>query len=141
MHMIRTRPFNLARDLDAIFQASGRGFIDSTGSRTWAPRVDVFETDDSLIVRYELAGFSVDDLDVTLEDGVLTVKGERSLDIAEGARSHRTELARGPFSRSLRVTESFDPDAVKAAYANGLLEITLEKRSEVLPRSIEIETV
>ena len=68
------------------------------------------------------------------------MKGSRDLDAPEGAEFRRKEMARGSFDRTMRVTDSFDPDAVKAAYNNGLLEITLEKRPEVLPRSIEIES-
>lgn len=139
MHMIRTRPFNLARDFDALFQAGSRSFNETGSPRSWVPRVDVYETDDSLTITYELAGFSIEDLDLTLEDGLLTVKGNRSLETPEGARVHRRELAKGSFSRTLRVTAAFEPDTVKASLANGLLEVTLAKRPEVLPRSIEIE--
>ena len=138
MHMVRTRPFNLARDLDSLFQVAGHSRFDAT-ARSWAPRVDVFETDEALTVRYELAGFSIDDLEVTLEDGTLTVSGERTVEGPEGARYHRKELVRGSFSRSLRVTDAFDQESVKASFSNGLLEINLDKRPEVLPRSIEIE--
>lgn len=139
MQMIRTRPFSIARDFDALFQTGGRGTYISPGTRTWAPRVDVYESGSSLTVRYELAGFAVDDLEVTLEDGVLSVKGERTLEAPEGAEYRRSELARGAFNRSLRVGDGFDADEVKASYSQGLLLVTLEKRPEVLSRTIEVE--
>jgi len=141
MQIMRTRPFPLARDFDAFFPSAGRGWGDAAGGRGWMPRVDAFETDESLTVRYELAGFEVEDLEVTVEDGMLTVKGSRGFETPEGARSHRTEIATGSFTRSLRVGDSFDHDSVTAEFSNGLLEVTLAKRPEVLPRPIEITTV
>jgi HSP20 family protein len=87
-----------------------------------------------------LAGFKAEDLEITLDDGLLKVSGSRSFDTPEGAKTYRSELARGTFSRTLRVTDAYDADKVNASYANGLLEILLEKRPEVLPRTIEIAT-
>ena len=137
MHMVRTRPFNLARDLDAFFLAAGRGANAPAG--TWMPRVDIYEVDGTLNIRYELAGFSADDLEVTLEDGLLKVSGSRSFDMPEGAEFHRKELSRGKFSRTLRVTDAYDAERVNASFADGLLDVTLQKRPEVLPKTIEIE--
>lgn len=137
MHMVRTRPFSLARDLDAFFSST---LPASSAARAWSPRVDIYEADGALTLRFELAGFSAEDLEVTLEDGYLKVAGSRSFESPEGAEYHRNELARGSFSRTLRVSDAYDAEAVTAAYANGILEVSLEKRPEVLPRAIEITT-
>ena len=142
MHMVRTRPFQLTRDLDTLFQSAtfqpGRG---DTRPRAWMPRVDVYEVDNALNLRFELAGFAADDLEVTLEDGLLKVSGSRSFDVPEGAEVRRQELASGSFSRTVRVTDAYDAEGVAASFSNGLLHVTLEKRPEVLPRTIEIEAL
>ena len=142
MHMVRTRPFQLTRDLDTLFQSAtfqpGRG---DTRSRAWMPRVDVYEVDNTLNLRFELAGFAADDLEVTLEEGLLKVSGSRSFEVPESAEVHRQELASGSFSRTVRVTDAYAAEGVGASFSNGLLHVTLEKRPEVLPRTIEIEAL
>ena len=144
MHMVRTRPFSLARDFDALFSPPAQGpraqGPRTQGPQTWSPRVDIYEVDATLNLCFELAGFKAEDLEITLDDGLLKVSGSRSFDTPEGAKTYRSELARGTFSRTLRVTDAYDADKVNASYANGLLEILLEKRPEVLPRTIEIAT-
>lgn len=138
MQIMRTRPFSLARDVDAFFSAAVRGAAGEPGTRTWLPRVDMFETDQALTIRFELAGFQADDLELTVEDGVLTLKGERSFEIPEDARLHRREIAGGAFARTIRITDAFDAEAVEASFSDGVLTVTLEKRPEVLPRTIAI---
>ena len=140
MQIMRTRPFSLTRDFDTLFDTAFRGWGETPSGRSWMPRVDAFETDDALIVRYELAGFEAEDLEVTVEDGTLTVKGDRTFETPEEARRHRTEIATGSFSRSLRIGDGFDRESVGAELTNGVLEITLRKRPEVLPQPIEIKT-
>lgn len=146
MHLVRTRPFKLAHDVEALSEAFPRpaayrfGFRDGRfAGQTWLPRVDMIESDSSLTVRYELAGFRLEDLEVTLDDNVLTVKGTRSPALSEGAVYRLQELAEGGFSRSIRVSENFDPKRVEAKLSNGILEVILEKRPDVLSRTIEIE--
>ena len=114
--MVRTRPF-----------------------RVWLPRVDVVETEDALTVSYELPGFELEDLEVTLDSNLLTVKGTRSSDIPEGAVYRVRESAEGAFSRSVRVADQFDTEKVDAKLSKGILEILLRKRPEVLPRTIQIK--
>ncbi len=147
MHLIRTRPFKLAHEVEASFQTFPRpaayrlGLRDSRfGAQAWLPRIDVIESDTALAVRYELAGFRLEDLEVTLDDNLLTVKGTRSPVIPEGASYRIQELADGVFSRSIRVAEHFDPDKVEARLSDGILEVVLEKHPDVLPRTIEIES-
>lgn len=134
MTVMRTRPLALARDFEALFGAA------FDAPRTWIPRVDVYEVEGALSVRAELPGFSAEDLDVSLEDGVLTLSGTRSFADAENVTYHRRELAEGGFSRTIRVGDAYDPESVEAVYRDGILTVTLTKRPEVLPRKIEITT-
>lgn len=101
----------------------------------------MIETQDALVVRYELAGFRLEDLEVTLDDNLLTVKGTRSVDTPEDAVYRVRELAGGTFSRSIQVPDDFDSEDVGARFSNGILEIVVRKRTDVLPRTIQIEPV
>ncbi len=146
MHLIRTRPFRFVDDVDALLDTLPRpggvrfGFRDGrSGHQVWLPRVDIVETGEALTVRYEVAGFRLEDLEVTLDDNLLTVKGERSADLPEEAAYRLQEIVDGSFTRSIRVGEHFDPEAVQATLRDGILEVVLQKRPEVLPRAIAIE--
>ena len=146
MHLVRTRPFKLPHDVEALFAGPPRpatfpfGFRDGRiTDQPWLPRVDVVESERALTLRYELAGFQIEDLEVTLDDNVLTVKGTRSSAIREEAVYRLQELAEGSFSRSIRVSEGFDSDAVEAKLSAGILEIVLAKRPDVRTKTIAIE--
>ena len=144
MQTVRHRPLALSRALGTDFDRLFQGWLDDA-PRAWAPRLDVLESKDRLVARFEVPGFDAHDLDVTLEDGVLTLTGERSAQTAEDAAEddvtyHRRELAYGRFRRSVRIGDAFDADDVEATYKDGILEVTVGKRPEVLPRKIEIST-
>ncbi|MDE0171288.1 MAG: Hsp20/alpha crystallin family protein [bacterium] len=146
MHLVRTRPFRLAHDVEALFGALPRpsgyrfGFREGRiAPPAWLPGVDIIESDDSLTLRYGLAGFRSEDLEVTLDDNVLTVRGARSPVIPEGAAYRLQELVEGNFSRSIRVGQDIDSDEVEATFSGGILEVVLRKRPDVAPRAIPIE--
>lgn len=108
--------------------------------RTWWPRVDVIETEDALTARFELAGFELEDLEVTLDNDLLTVKGTRSPEAPEGAVYRIRELADGTFSRSIRLSDEFDSGGVEAGFSKGILEVMVPKRPEILPRTVQIRS-
>ena len=146
MHLVRTRPFRLAHDVDTLFAALPRpsgyrfGFREGRlAPHAWLPRVDIIESDSSVTLRYELAGFRSEDLEVTLDDNLLTVRGTRSPVLPEGSTYSLQELAEGSFSRSIRVGEEVDSERVEATFSDGILEVVLRKRPDVAPRSIPIE--
>ena len=146
MHLVRTRPFRLAPDMESLFEALPRpggyrfGFREGRlAPQAWLPRVDIIDSDTSLTLRYELAGVRSEDLEVTLDDNLLTVRGTRSPALPEGAGYRLQELAEGSFSRSIRVGEEFDPERVEATFSTGILEVLLRKRPDVAPRIIPIE--
>ena len=148
MHLVRTRPFGLAHDVEALLGAFPRpggyrfGFREGRfAHQSWLPKVDIIESGNALTLRYELAGFRLQDLEVTLDDDLLTVKGTRSSFLPDGAAYRLQEVAEGSFSRSIRVGENFDPERVEATFSDGILEVVLEKRPDVLPRTIAIEPV
>jgi HSP20 family protein len=116
--------------------AASEGF----SPRTWAPPVDIRETDEALVLNAELPGLTKEDVEITLENNVLTLAGERRLEKDVKAENwHRLERAYGSFSRSFTLPTSVRTDRVEAAFANGVLTVTLPKMEESKPRRISIK--
>ena len=128
-------------DFDRVFdQLWNGGFAGRAGAAVYAPRIDFTENDTELRVAAELPGFEEKDLKVSLEDGVLTIEAERNAEVKnEDAKEVRHfETFHGKYRRSLRLPSEVDADAVKAAYRNGILTVTLPKAPAAKPRSIQI---
>jgi HSP20 family protein len=118
-------------------QASGR--IQPV-ERTWAPPMDVCETNTDLRVLVELPGVPQDQIQIEIVEGVLTIRGERHPDPAfRQDQLMRLERRYGPFSRSLNLPSVVDSEGVRALYRDGVLEIRLPKRAEATPRIISVE--
>ena len=108
--------------------------------RVWNPAVDVYEDKDNVFVKAELAGLKKEDINVSLEDGVLTLSGERkSEQKSDNAETHRSERFVGRFSRSLTLPSEVKTDEVKASYQNGILTVTLPKAEAAKPKQIEVK--
>ena len=107
----------------------------------WAPAVDVLQRDGDLVVRAELPGVRPEDVDITLQDNVLTISGERREEQEEQRGGYYVrERRRGSFSRSMTLPEGVDEDRIRARYENGVLEVTVEGAAAVRePRRIQIE--
>jgi HSP20 family protein len=107
--------------------------------RRWMPAMDLIETDEHFVLRADLPGMDEDDIKIELEDGTLTVSGERK---AEHESKHegyyRVERAFGGFSRSLTLPKGIDPEGVSASFDRGVLEVRIPKPEERKPRRIEI---
>ncbi len=127
MHLVRFDPFRVAWDMSL-----------AAPTRRWAPRADVIDAADRILVRFEVPGIDAEALDVSIEDGLLVVAGTRSFeDEADGWA--RRELAQGEFRRAVSLPEEVDADQVSASYTHGILTIALPKRPEVLPRKVQVE--
>ncbi len=105
---------------------------------TWTPAVDIKETNDSLQLYVELPGIDKSDIDISLENNVLTVNGERRFEEGERESYRRVERAYGKFSRSFRVPRDVDGNQVTAAYTAGVLRLELPKIEAAKPRQVEI---
>jgi HSP20 family protein len=109
---------------------------------TLMPRMDVRETDKEIIIEAELPGLEEKDISLTLQNGILTVGGEKKSRYDEEKENYRVmERSYGSFQRSLRVPDTVDEDKVAAHFENGILKVTLPKRPELVgsPRKIEIK--
>jgi HSP20 family protein len=123
---------------DAPTAAAGPGGNGGT-LRRWTPAMDLVETEGHFVLRADLPGMSEEDIQIEVEDGTLTVAGERKVEHElkkEGF--HRVERAFGAFSRSLTLPQGIDPDAVSASFDRGVLEVRIPKPEERRPRRITI---
>jgi len=131
--LLRYDPYSVARDFDRFFEQ-----FSTPVDRPWIPRVDVFDREDALIVRTGLPGLRSEDIDVTLENSELTISGSRSFE-EEDRGYHRREIAHGEFQRTIYLPDEYDADKISAEYHDGLLEISVPKRPEVLPKKVKVE--
>jgi HSP20 family protein len=112
------------------------------GARRWTPAMDLVETDEHFVLRADLPGMTEDDVNIELEDNVLTVSGERKAEHEEKREGfYRVERAFGTFSRALTLPQGIDPEAVNASFANGVLEVRVPKPEQRKPRKITIGSV
>ncbi|HTV49563.1 MAG TPA: Hsp20/alpha crystallin family protein [Steroidobacteraceae bacterium] len=105
----------------------------------WLPAVDVRETADRFVVRADLPGVDVADIEITAEQGVLTLRGERRFASSDSARFARRESAAGHFLRRFELPESVQTDAITATQLNGVLEVVIPKQPKPEARRIKIE--
>ena len=112
-------------------------FTDRLGGSRWRPAVDVFETEKAIVVRLELAGIRISDLNVTVDGDCLRVSGVRQAASTDGVqRLHQMEIAFGPFERILRLQVAFERDQVSAHLEDGFLTVKLPKQT---PRRLPVE--
>jgi HSP20 family protein len=108
-------------------------------SGAWMPPVDIVETKDKINLNIELPGFRENQVDLTIEDGVLTVKGERKFEKKDNEENyHRIERAYGSFVRSFTLPTSVEQSRINANFADGVLHIDMPKREETKPKQIRI---
>ena len=147
MTLVRWDPF---RELEEMSDRLNRMFNrPSTGSKNgrealtvadWTPTVDISETEGEYLIKAELPEVKKEDVKVTLEDGVLTLSGERRQEKEEKhAKYHRMERSYGSFVRSFSLPELVDESKVKAEYKDGVLSLHLPKSEKVKPRAIEVK--
>jgi HSP20 family protein len=116
------------------------GFTSGTGA-AWVPPVDIFQTGDhELVLKAELPEMSREDIDITVENFVLTIKGEKKLSTElKEEQFHHVERRYGAFSRSFSLPQTVDSGKVTADYRNGVLTVRLPLREEAKPRQIKVD--
>jgi HSP20 family protein len=107
---------------------------------TWAPAVDIYETNDSFVVSADLPGLNKDEIQIDLKDNTLTLKGEKKFEEKVSKDNYiRVERAYGSFVRSFTLPQNVDPEKIKAKYTEGVLEVTIPKKEEAKPKQIKVE--
>ncbi len=108
--------------------------------RPWIPAVDILEDENQLVLRADIPGVELGKMDIRLENGTLTLKGQREFERNDDKTGyHRVERHYGQFARSFTMPETVDPEKVAAEYKNGVLQITLGKKEVAKPRSIQVQ--
>ena len=140
MAMIRWEPARELQTMNRLFNT----FFDSPSNgapalRRWVPAMDVTETDEQYVLRTDLPGISESDVNVELDDNVLTISGERKSEHEQRSEGfYRVERASGSFSRSLTLPEGVDADAIEASFDSGVLEVRIPKPEQPKPRKVQI---
>jgi HSP20 family protein len=105
----------------------------------WAPAVDIFENEQELVVKADLPEIDPKDLDIRVENNILTIRGERKFEKKVNEDNYlRVERAYGAFSRSFSLASTVNPEGVKADYQNGVLTLSIPKREEAKPKQIKV---
>src|SRR5438309_4206090 len=144
MPLVKYTPFADTEDFPVglrLFQDSiNRLFSDQTTARPWAPAVDILETENDLIVKADLPGIDMKDIDIQLENGTLTLKGERKFEKDEKNKGfHRMERSYGSFVRYFTLPDTVDTEHVGAHYANGVWSVTLPKKAIAKPPTTKVQ--
>jgi HSP20 family protein len=145
--VIRWDPFReleeMSSRMNRLFNRRGptpEGGTEALAVADWTPTVDVTETEGEYVIKAELPEVKKEDVKVTLEDGLLTIQGERRYEKDEKTKKyHRIERSYGRFARSFSVPESVDDGKVKAEYKDGVLSLSLPKAEKAKPRAIEVK--
>ena len=150
MAIVRWEPFRdlagLQDRMNRLFDESFRGLTRGGAAEedwalggTWAPAVDIYEQEGHIVLKAELPGSDPKDVDIRLDNNVLTLRGERKVDNDVQRDSyHRVERAYGSFTRSFTLPSVVDQEHIKADYKDGVLKVTLPKREEAKPKQISI---
>ncbi|MEP6946157.1 MAG: Hsp20/alpha crystallin family protein [Acidobacteriota bacterium] len=145
MNIVRYDPFRdlrtLQDEMNRLFSTAGPA---NAGQEemlhgAWAPKVDIFENKESLVLEAELPGVAREDFDLSFENNVLTLKGERKFEKKTNKDNyHRIERSYGAFARSFTLPQTVTAEGAKAEFENGILYVSLPKREETKARKIEI---
>ena len=149
MAIVRWEPFrnlvSLQDRMNRIFDDAARGARrpdeddDWALGGSWAPAVDIFEKDGNIVLKAELPGVEVKDVDIRVENNTLSLRGERKLENEVTRENyHRVERAYGSFARSFTLPNVVDTEKIKAEFKDGVLQLTLPKRDEAKPKQIQV---
>jgi HSP20 family protein len=141
MALVRWDPFReltaLQSEVNRLFSRVGDG--QTTERQSWTPSIDVVEADDSIKLKAELAGMNPNDINIEVQDNVLTVSGERRFEEeVKEDRYYRIERRYGSFTRSIALPQAIDENKIEAKYEDGVLEVTVPKAEIAKPKKITV---
>jgi HSP20 family protein len=143
MPITKHNPFTEVEEFPTfrLFQDTvNRLLAEPQSSRPWAPAVDILETENELLLKADLPGVDMKNIDIQVENGTLTLKGQREFqNEAKQGGYHRIERSYGSFVRYFALPETVDTEGVKADFKNGVLTVTLPKKEVAKPRQIKVQ--
>jgi HSP20 family protein len=123
-----------------LFEDAFSRLLEPQANRPWSPAVDIYETENELVLKADLPDIDQNSLDVRVENQTLTIAGERKFEKQDDTKGyHRIERSYGNFVRSFAVPNTFDTDHIAAQFKNGVLSVTLPKKEAAKPRQIKVE--
>jgi HSP20 family protein len=139
----RFEPFrgvsSLQGQVNRLFSEAFDRSADEANLSTWAPAVDIYETEHELVVKADLPDVKPEDLDIRVENNILTIRGERKFEKKVNEENYlRVERAYGSFSRSFTLANTVNTEAIKANYKDGVLTLVIPKREEAKPKQIKV---
>jgi HSP20 family protein len=139
-YITRWDPFrDLQFRMNRVLSDFARGSDEALTTESFMPAADVYEDDHKLVLKFEVPGMEEQDLDIRLENNILTLRGERKFEKEEKEENfHRIERRYGTFTRSFTLPNSVDTGNVEAKYEAGVLKVTLPKRAEAKPKQVKI---
>jgi HSP20 family protein len=139
MAIVRWDPFREMGGMQEQLDRLWRGAYEGRRSETWLPAVDVFDQPQAVVLKAELAGMDPGDIEIEVEDNVLTIKGERKFEeTVDQERYYRVERRFGSFQRSLALPQGIKADDISAGYDDGILTVTVPKVEAEKPKRIEV---
>jgi HSP20 family protein len=136
---LNTIQSEMNRLFNTLFESPHPGNGGAAHTRRWIPAMDLVEAEDHFVLRADLPGLTEQDVNIELEDSVLTISGERKAEHEERKEGYyRVERSSGSFSRTLTLPEGVDPDSVRATFENGVLEVKIPKPEQRKPRKVAI---
>jgi HSP20 family protein len=141
--IIRWDPFrnsgSLQEQFSRLFESSFPGRSSESTLTSWAPAVDIHETENELVLKADLPGIDEKDLDIRVENNMLTIRGERKFEQEVKEDNYlRVERSYGSFSRSFSLPNTVNTEAIDAEYKNGVLRVLMPKRAESKPKQVKV---
>lgn len=132
--------FDLQRGINQLFDASFGGPREDVQLKAWTPAVDVYEDENSFLIKVELPEVNRDEVKVSLNENTLSISGERRVENEQKRENyHRVERSYGQFYRSFTLPPNVNTQAINAQFKDGVLRLTLPKREEAKPKQIEVQ--
>jgi HSP20 family protein len=132
--------FDPLANLRLFEDAFTRILTEPQANRPWSPAVDIYETENELVLKADIPDIELNEVDVRVENQTLTIAGQRKFEKQESGKGyHRIERNYGTFMRSFAVPNSFDTEKIAAEYKNGVLSVSLPKKEAAKPRQIKVE--
>jgi HSP20 family protein len=130
---------SLQDQINRLFEGSFDRSSDEANLTTWAPAVDIFETEQNLVVKADLPDIKPEELDIRVENNILTIRGERKFEKKVNENNYlRVERSYGSFSRSFSLSNTVNTESIQADYKNGVLTLSIAKREEAKPKQIKV---
>src|SRR5438477_8415553 len=141
--LTRWEPFrgviSLQEQVNRLFNDAFERQGEESSLTAWAPAVDIYETEHELVVKADLPDVDPKDLDIRVENNILTIRGERKFEKKVNEENYlRVERSYGSFARSFSLANTVNPDAIKADFQNGVLTLSIPKREEAKPKQIKV---